>query len=260
MYIHEWRIHLVRKDMAIMRVRRPLHPVLIGATVALPYPKHSLLICAAFMFYLLPASAFGADAAISTTAGNLFSPANVTINEGDKVIWSNLAPTHNVAQSANALSNVWDGSGFRSGAVGAFDTFQHTFPTAGTFFFVCEPHAPLSGMKGTVTVLPGVDAENPYVDLMAVSNGVGTEGSPFDNLREAVLAADPAGSTIRIKNGSTNETFTGAEVISQILTLISTNGLVIIGDQGARSAERSGGFISRARGDASPVNDEDSDS
>lgn len=249
-----------------MLFRRPLRPILIEATAALQYPKHSLLICAALILYLLPASAFGADAAISTTLSNLFSPANVTINEGDKVIWSNLAPTHNVAQSANALSNVWDGSGFRSGAVGAFDTFQHTFPTAGTFFYVCEPHAPITGMRGTVTVqaVEVGDPANLFVDFNEPSNGVGTEGSPFNNLGIAISTASEMG-VINLKSGSSIETFTAETlgVISKALTLLNItplSGLVIIGDLGARSAEQSGGFRSRARGGESAVNDEDSDS
>ena len=104
--------------------------------------------------------AFAADASIGVS-GLTFTPADVTINAGDTVFWSDLAANHNVAQSASPASDVWDGAGFRSGAPSEFSTFQYTFNTPGIYYYLCEPHATV-GMKGSVTVLPvGLPAADP---------------------------------------------------------------------------------------------------
>ncbi len=109
--------------------------------------------------------AFAADASINV-AGFSFSPADVTINAGDKVTWSGLGAIHNVAQSDSASSNVYDGTGFRSGDVGDVTTFEHTFNTPGIFYYICEPHALSDDMKGSVTVnAVGVPVSN-YTGLV----------------------------------------------------------------------------------------------
>ncbi|MFP6598208.1 MAG: plastocyanin/azurin family copper-binding protein [Candidatus Hydrogenedentota bacterium] len=93
---------------------------------------------------------FAADVTI-TASGLTFSPANVTINAGDQVTWNGLDSIHNVAESDSLGSLVYNGTGFRSGEIGDFSTYQHTFSTPGVFYFICEPHA-ASGMRGSVTV------------------------------------------------------------------------------------------------------------
>jgi len=211
------------------------------------YLKHALPICVALFLAAVPLKAFGADAAISAS-NFVFSPADVTINVGDKVTWSGLQNgTHNVAQSSSAGSNVYDGSGFRSGAAGAVPSFEHTFATAGVFFYVCEPHAAGFGMKGSVTVQEVGDPDNLFVDFTAGSNGVGTEGSPFDNLSDAVSGANALG-TINLEPGSSTETFTAGNEIVKALTLLNNTpggGTVSVGDPGTRS-KRSGGFKSQS--------------
>ena len=98
---------------------------------------------------------FAADTTVTALPSLTFSPADITIDAGDTVTWEDLqALFHTVSQSDDAASNVYDGSGFRSGNPGAVDTFEFTFNTPGVFFYVCEPHGAL-GMKGSVTVLAG---------------------------------------------------------------------------------------------------------
>lgn len=76
-------------------------------------------------------------------AGTTFSPRNVTIQTGDTVTWTNSNQGfHNV---------VSDDAGFRSGDPEDNWTFSHTFGSAGTFGYYCEPHQAF-GMTGTVTV------------------------------------------------------------------------------------------------------------
>jgi plastocyanin len=76
-----------------------------------------------------------------------FDPAEVTVNAGETVTWTN----------DEAVAHDVDGSGpggdFSSGPEGGMnegDEFVFTFDEPGTYDYVCRVHAP--GMAGTVTV------------------------------------------------------------------------------------------------------------
>jgi plastocyanin len=71
-----------------------------------------------------------------------FEPANVTIDAGQTVTWTN----------EDSVGHDVTGDDFKSGDPGAMksgDTFEHTFDAAGTFDYVCTVHP---GMEGSVTV------------------------------------------------------------------------------------------------------------
>jgi LPXTG-motif cell wall-anchored protein len=70
-----------------------------------------------------------------------FSPASITIDQGDSVTWTNNGPT---AHSATA-----NGGEFNTGILKAGQSSSHTFSQAGTFSYFCQPHP---FMKGTVVV------------------------------------------------------------------------------------------------------------
>jgi LPXTG-motif cell wall-anchored protein len=70
-----------------------------------------------------------------------FAPAQITIQEGDTVTWTNDGPT---AHSATAS----DGS-FDTGIFSAGGSRSHTFDEPGTFAYICTPHP---NMEGTVVV------------------------------------------------------------------------------------------------------------
>jgi LPXTG-motif cell wall-anchored protein len=70
-----------------------------------------------------------------------FTPAQITIQEGDTVTWTNEGPT---AHSATAS----DGS-FDTGIFSAGGSRSETFDEAGTFAYICTPHP---NMTGTVVV------------------------------------------------------------------------------------------------------------
>ena len=77
-----------------------------------------------------------------TMEGIAFKPAEITINAGDTVTWTN----------EDSVGHDVTGDDFKSGAAGGLgngDTFEHTFDTAGTFDYVCTVHP---GMEGTVKV------------------------------------------------------------------------------------------------------------
>lgn len=76
-------------------------------------------------------------------ANNLFVPATVTIAAGGTVTWTN---NDTVIHTATATDSSWD-SGFMAKAGG---TYQRTFPTAGTYPYLCTLHPE---MVGTVVVV-----------------------------------------------------------------------------------------------------------
>jgi LPXTG-motif cell wall-anchored protein len=76
-----------------------------------------------------------------TIADFQFTPAQITIDQGDTVTWTNNGPS---AHSATAP----DG-GFDTGILPAGESGSHTFNEAGTFSYVCTPHP---NMHGTIVV------------------------------------------------------------------------------------------------------------
>ncbi len=88
-----------------------------------------------------------------------YSPANVTIHDGDTVVWTNqtVAP-HTVTRCTTATCAGTDpGTGtdatFTDGSTGGNGTtFSHTFHGAGTYAYFCTIHG-FAVMHGTVTVL-----------------------------------------------------------------------------------------------------------
>jgi LPXTG-motif cell wall-anchored protein len=89
-----------------------------------------------------------------------FSPANVTIHDGDAVVWTNQSGApHTVTRcSSAACAGTAGGTGtdtsFTSGSVGSGNggTFSHTFHGPGTYVYFCQIHG-FAVMHGTVTVL-----------------------------------------------------------------------------------------------------------
>ena len=92
---------------------------------------------------LAPAEfALAANQSVLATPSNTFSPANVSVNVGETVTWTNDGGTHNVAfddgftEPAMASPSMW--------------TVSKTFSTAGSFGYYCAFHG--QSMSGTVAV------------------------------------------------------------------------------------------------------------
>jgi len=79
---------------------------------------------------------------VSGAASNIFTPVDLTIAIGGTVTWTFGARNHNV------IFNVVPGAPANIATVNN-TSVSRTFPTAGTFPYVCSLHA---GMVGTVTV------------------------------------------------------------------------------------------------------------
>ncbi|MGD2036113.1 MAG: plastocyanin/azurin family copper-binding protein [Bacteroidales bacterium] len=80
-----------------------------------------------------------------------FTPDDITINQGDTVIFD-IGESHNVVE---VDESIWDENGNTSNGGFSLDFGggELVFDVPGTYYYVCQPHAS-SGMKGTIEVLP----------------------------------------------------------------------------------------------------------
>ncbi len=88
-----------------------------------------------------PAAPVGPDAV--TIDGFAFAPATLTVAAGSTVTWTNKDEDPHTVVAGNGS--------FHSQALGAGGTYSFTFPTAGTFDYICSIHP---FMHGTVVVTP----------------------------------------------------------------------------------------------------------
>lgn len=97
----------------------------------------------AFCLLLLASANAGAAIHEVTVGDNFFSPANLTIQQGDTVRWVNAAGgnPHNVTSNTGAWTASVTASSF---------TFEVTFDEPGVFNYLCTIHS--AQMQGTITV------------------------------------------------------------------------------------------------------------
>jgi plastocyanin len=140
-----------------------------------------------------PLSDFAASTTVTVgSPTDRFSPAVVTINAGDQVIWNWASTFHSSTSGTNGVhgddngvpSGLWDSGLITSGLP---HTFTNTFSAAGIFAYYCSQHYNI-GMTGEVIVVAAA-----LPPLIAITNPVSG----------AVFAA-PADVTIRATatNGS----------------------------------------------------------
>ncbi len=72
-----------------------------------------------------------------------FAPANIVIDAGTTVTWTNYDTIAHTVKSD-------EGDDLKSGLFGQDETFRHTFDAPGEYRYHCEPHP---NMQGLVTVL-----------------------------------------------------------------------------------------------------------
>lgn len=84
-------------------------------------------------------------------SSNEFTPADITINVGETVGWTNLGGNHNVNGTQATYPNNPESFG-NGGASNSSWTYEYTFSTVGFYDYQCDPHVGL-GMVGTITVI-----------------------------------------------------------------------------------------------------------
>ncbi len=99
-----------------------------------------------------------------------FTPKEITITAGDKVIWNNNGGSHNVNGDKSTFASNPESFGNN---LGTGWTYEFVFNTAGTYNYQCDPHASF-GMVGKVIVNPKtVDPMKLTVNFSAMTPHVG---------------------------------------------------------------------------------------
>lgn len=110
----------------------------------------------------LALAANGAVSIVEDQGQYKYSPANVTVQAGSKVVWSNNSDApHTVTADDNS---------FDSGSFSENGTFERTFNTPGEFAYHCTIH---SYMQAKVTVV-AANASQPPTDTAAAGTSGGT--------------------------------------------------------------------------------------
>lgn len=84
-----------------------------------------------------------------------FTPANLTINQGDRVVWKFTGNRHSVTEASNSTTCEKKEDGFDSGVKTSAqdETFTRTFPEMGTFYYMCSvSNHCANGMRGEILV------------------------------------------------------------------------------------------------------------
>ncbi len=127
----------------------------------------------------------GANAAASGSvaiADFQFTPAQITINQGDTVTWTNNGPTPHSATAP-------DGS-FDTGIFPAGQSRSHTFNDAGTFSYICTPHP---NMHGTIVVQASqTGGDTPDSSTGDTGAGGGTTGGDSSGAEAAQSDGGPS--------------------------------------------------------------------
>jgi plastocyanin len=119
--------------------------------------KHLLFIC----LFLAPTTTALCTTWIISNSGFQFDPMNITIAEGDDVVFD-LDGVHNAVEVSmatwNSNGNTPLSGGFAVG-FGGGPVSAEMLPV-GTHYFVCQPHSGM-GMKGTIIVEASTSTDSP---------------------------------------------------------------------------------------------------
>jgi plastocyanin len=113
-----------------------------------------VLVCVVALALLAGGAGAARAASVEVKVENIvFVPAEVTIFEGDTVVWTWANGTHSTTSEdcMCGCTCLWD-SGVHATGTPAFQ-FEYTFDTAGDYAYYCQVHV-ARGMVATVHVLP----------------------------------------------------------------------------------------------------------
>lgn len=118
---------------------------------------------------------------VTANGDNTFTPADITVNVGDKVTWLNAGGFHNINGTQDAYPDNPASFGNGDPSADAW-TFEHTFTVPGLYDYRCDPHVNF-GMVGTVTVMGEPQIDYP-VRTVAELRENNADGFPmlFDSL------------------------------------------------------------------------------
>lgn len=92
---------------------------------------------------------------IITFGGTSYSPAQLMVTAGSKVIFRGNFSAHPLHPESKSISCTEDTANTPITAkTSGTDDLEVTFPNAGTFPFYCQVHCSIAGMRGMITVTP----------------------------------------------------------------------------------------------------------
>jgi plastocyanin len=138
----------------------------------------TLILIAATHYTVVAQTSYTVD-----VTNNKFTPLEITISEGDTIIWTNSEGNHNV----NGMQGTYpDNPESFGNDVGVGWVFSHVFTMEGTYEYQCDPHV-RSGMFGKVIVEAAITSAvedynvssalkvypNPAINELTVSSELG---------------------------------------------------------------------------------------
>ncbi len=141
----------------------------------------------------------------------MFTPADITVSQGDTVIWTNTGGSHNVHHTGTPS--------LFGNAVGAGWTYTFIFNLdPARYDYVCEPHAAF-GMTGSVTVTPLAAPERPSAGKVPKITLGQNYPNPFNSRTEIEFsvprATDARLSVLNVLGQEVAEPFRGSVAAGQ---------------------------------------------
>jgi plastocyanin len=111
---------------------------------------------------------------VVTNNMNSFSPAEITINVGDTVVFT-IGGSHNAVEVSKETYDAKGNTSNNGFSVG-FGGGSVAFTNAGTYYYVCQPHASL-GMRGIIHVVTPSSVN----EIAETSRGISLYPNPASN-------------------------------------------------------------------------------
>lgn len=206
----------------------------------------AMIASALFCTVLVQKSSAATTTVLVGSGGDVFTPAIVSINVNDSIIWNWQGPAHSTTSGTNGVPG--DDNGVPSGSWDStiiFSTphfFTNTFTSAGTFDFYCSEHYFL-GMTGQVLVAsslvpPSLAITNPLngaafaapanVTIQAgVTNGSGTVTNVEFLVNNGLLASENSGPFSTTANSLAAGAYTLSAIAKDNNGLSATNSVDI---------------------------------
>ena len=165
------------------------------------------LFCSFYFLVILSAGAAFAQVTHQVTVQNFeFSPAELIINAGDIVQWTNLEGFHNVGGSTGTFPN--NPESFGNDPAGAGWTYSYTFNVAGTYNYQCDIHPSL--MQASISVIATLDCP-----LLEANIGDPCDDANADTENDMVTeSCDCAGTPIFAGDFCGSEDFSSSDLTS----------------------------------------------
>lgn len=135
---------------------------------------------------------------VITNTGFTFTPASLTVTEGDTVDWQ-LDGIHNVLEVSMTDWNANLNTPLPGGFSLPFGGGKLAFETVGTFYYVCVPHAG-SSMKGTITVQAAAANLETFVAHLSGNQ----ETPPVPSFASGMVTAVIDGDSLRVSGSFEN--------------------------------------------------------